>query len=100
MENQTLSIHRLVQAVQKDRMDHETRRHWAERVVRATDAAFPDHPQDVATWPQCLRYLDQVQACYTLIEDYAFLFSEAAAVLHRTGLYFLHHAFYALAEPL
>ena len=69
VEDHAFSIHRLVQAVQIDRMELEMQRQWAERVVRAVNDVFPD-PQDMATWPQCLRYLDQAQACHKLIEDY------------------------------
>ena len=55
---------------------------------------------DVATWPQCLRYLDQVQACHTLIASHGLLLAEAADVLNRAGLYLNEHALYTLAEPL
>jgi tetratricopeptide (TPR) repeat protein/nucleoside phosphorylase len=97
---QALSIHRLVQAVQRDRMERETQHHWAERVVRALNAVFPRDPQDLTTWPQCLKYLDQAQVCHALIEQYGFAFVEAASILNRTGFYLKEHALYALAEPL
>jgi hypothetical protein len=61
---------------------------------------FPPDATDVATWPQCLRYLDQVQACHTLIGYHMLLLAEAADVLNRAGMYLNHHALYALAEPL
>src|SRR5205823_10814863 len=38
---QTLSIHRLVQAVLEDSMDEPSRTLWAERAVRALEEAFP-----------------------------------------------------------
>jgi tetratricopeptide (TPR) repeat protein/nucleoside phosphorylase len=100
VEDHALSIHRLVQAVQRDRMKAEAPPQWAERVVRALNAVFPDHPKDIAAWPQCLRYLDQAQVCYALIEHYGFAFVEAANVLNRTGLYLDNHALYTIAEPL
>jgi tetratricopeptide (TPR) repeat protein/nucleoside phosphorylase len=99
-DDHTLSIHRLVQAVQRDMMKPEMQRSWAEWVVRAINDVFPEKPQDVTTWPQCLRYLDQAQACHTLIEHYGFDFVEAASVLNRTGHYLTDHALYAIAEPL
>jgi len=100
VEDHVLSIHRLVQTVQRDRMELETQRQWAERAVRAINAVFPDNPHDMAVWSQCLRYLDQAQACYALIEHYGLAFVEAASVLSRTGLYLDDHALYAIAEPL
>ncbi len=99
-ETRTLSIHRLVQAVQMDTMEPEVQCQWAERVVRAVNEVFPDNPHDMATWAQCLLYLDQVQACNTLIEQYTLQFVEAAHLLTRTGFYLSEHASYTIAEPL
>ena len=99
VEDRALSIHRLVQAVQRDRMEPEMHRQWAERVVRAVNKIFPD-PQNIANWPQCLRYLDQTQACYELIEDYGLTFVTAANILNQTGIYLDIRGLYALAEPL
>lgn len=99
-ENQTLGIHRLVQAVQIDTMEPEVRRRWAARVIQAVNEVFPKKPQDRATWPQCLRYLDQAQACDTLIEQYKLPLITAALLLNRTGFYLEKHALYTVAEPL
>jgi nucleoside phosphorylase/tetratricopeptide (TPR) repeat protein len=99
-ETKTLNIHRLVQAVQRDRMERGIQRQWAERVVRAVNDVFPQDPQNTADWPQCLRYLDQAQVCYSLIEHYGFAFIEGASLLNRAGLYLDNHALYAVAEPL
>src|SRR5262249_6688543 len=69
-EDRMLSIHRLVQAVQQDQMDAETQRTWSERVVQAVQVVFPQDPKDVGAWPQCLRYLDQVEVCNALIQHH------------------------------
>ncbi len=96
-----LSIHRLVQAVQMDRMESEEQRSWAQRVVRAVHMLFPADPKgEVATWPQCLRYLEQVQACDRLIQQHRLQLIEAAELLDRAGTYLREHASYSLAEPL
>jgi tetratricopeptide (TPR) repeat protein/transcriptional regulator with XRE-family HTH domain len=100
-ENHLLSIHRLVQAVQLDRMDPEEQRQWAERAVSAVNAVFPRDPKnEIATWPQCLRYLEQAQACDTLIQRWKLTLTEAGDLLHRIGNYLSEHASYALAESL
>src|SRR5581483_8032107 len=99
-EERMLSIHRLVQAVQMDRMEAQTQRAWSEQVVRAVQTVFPQDPKNVDTWPTCLRYLDQVEACETFIQHHQFLLPEAADLLDRTGSYFLEHAMYAQAESL
>ncbi len=99
-EDQMLSIHRLVQAVQMDRMEQQERHHWAERVVRAVNGVFPRESQDATTWSQCLRYLEQAQACDSLIQYHMLTFTEAADMLRRTGIYFVEHGLYTIAEPL
>lgn len=82
-----LSIHRLVQAVQMDAMQPEERQQWVERVIRAVHIIFPVDPRLVASRPVCLRYLEQAQACDTLIRQYDLLLPEAADILYRTGAY-------------
>jgi tetratricopeptide (TPR) repeat protein len=99
-EARTFSLHRLVQAVQMDVLDSEARHRWGERVVQAVNTVFPKNPKDVTTWLQCLLYLDQAQACSTLIRQYALLLGEGADLLNRTGFYLDKHALYAIAEPL
>ena len=100
-EDRLLSIHRLVQAVQVEHLSPQQQRQWAERLVRAIKAVFPRDPkEDVASWPQCVRYLDQVQACDTLIREQQLLLPEAAEVLGRAGTYLRERGLYTLAEPL
>ncbi|MFL5662035.1 MAG: tetratricopeptide repeat protein [Ktedonobacteraceae bacterium] len=95
-----LSIHRLVQAVQMDMMEPEVQRQWAERVIQAVDTAFPDNPQDIATWSQCRHYLNQAQVCNELMEQYALPSRKAASLLNRTGVYLTDNGLYTIAEPL
>jgi tetratricopeptide (TPR) repeat protein len=100
-ENHMLSIHRLVQAVQMDIMESGEQRQWAERVVCAVNAVFPRDPkEDITSWTQCLRYLEQAQACDVLIQQHSLLLSEAADLLTRTATYLREHGSYTLAEPL
>ncbi|GCF11469.1 FxSxx-COOH system tetratricopeptide repeat protein [Dictyobacter arantiisoli] len=99
-EERMLSIHRLVQTVQMDRLEVEMQRTWSEQVVRAVHALFPADTKDVATWPTCLRYLEQVEACDTLIQHHQLLLPEAADLLDRTGSYFLEHTMYTQAASL
>jgi tetratricopeptide (TPR) repeat protein/transcriptional regulator with XRE-family HTH domain len=99
-EERMLSIHRLVQAVQMDRMEAETQRTWGEQIVRAVQTIFPQDPKNVVTWPQCLRYLEQVEACDTFIQHHQLLLPEAADLLDRAGSYFLEHTMYTQAESL
>lgn len=96
-----LSLHRLVQAVQMDQMDSQEQHIWAERVICAVDALFPVDPKDdIESWPRCLRYLEQVQACDLLIQQYHLQLPEAAHLLNRVGIYLREYGSYNLAESL
>jgi tetratricopeptide (TPR) repeat protein len=99
-EDHLLSIHRLVQAVQMDKIESDEQRQWAERVIGAVNEVFPGDSDDVATWPKYLRYLEQSQACDALIQQHMFVLPEAAELLEQTGDYLRAHASYTIAESL
>ncbi|HEV2801144.1 MAG TPA: tetratricopeptide repeat protein [Pyrinomonadaceae bacterium] len=96
--NGTIEIHRVVQQVLKDEMDAETQRLWAERVVRALNASFPE--VEHRTWSLCEKLLAHAQEAAGLIGAYSFEFNEAARLLDETGCYCLELAQYGEAEPL
>ncbi len=97
-ETKTLNLHRLVQVVLKDGMDNQTQQQWAERTVKAVNAAFPR--VEYNTWSRCQACLPHALACAALIEQHTFTFPEAARLLDRVGGYLREHALYAQAEPL
>ncbi len=97
-EKGTLTIQRLVQTVLIDGMAKETKRHWAERAVRAVNRVFPE--VNMKTWPDCQRYLPQAQNCEELVKNYQLLFPEAGRLLYETGRYLFDRAQYAQVEPL
>jgi len=97
-KSKTLAIHRLVQAVLKDRMDENTQRQCAERVVLAVNRLFPD--AEFSTWSLCQRYLAQAQVCAVLIKQCRMKFAEASRLLHRVGQYLYQRARYTEAELL
>lgn len=92
------SVHRLVQAVLKDRLDENAQRLWAECAVKAVNQIFPE--VKTTTWSVCQRYLPQAQACTELIEQWEMRFVEAAHLLYQTGCYLRDRAQYAQAETL
>lgn len=100
-EDHLLSIHRLVQVVQMEMMEHEEQRRWVERVVCALNVIFPRDPREhIAVWPLCQRYLEQAQACALLIQHYHLQLPEAAELLDRVGIYLSERALYSVAEFL
>ena len=93
-----LSIHRLVQTVIKESMDHETQRTWAERTVRTVNAAFPEIDDSPGEKQQ--YYMPHVQECVMLITQYQLSFSEAAHLLHQAGAFLHFHGFYLQSQSL
>jgi tetratricopeptide (TPR) repeat protein len=49
----TITVHRLVQAVARQPLSGRAARRWAGAAVRALAAAFPDDSDDVGSWPVC-----------------------------------------------
>ena len=98
-EGRRLSIQRLVQALVRDGMEAETRRAWAERVVRAIARMFPA-PGDPETWYQGDRLVRSALVGAGWIEREGLEFGWAALMLNRAGDYLSERAQYAVAEPL
>lgn len=97
-DTRTLTMHRLVQVVLKDCMDEDTRRKWAERVLRAVHHVFPREVA-IGTWPRFgQRYLPHALCCIQLIERERMHFPEAAQLLSRVGAYLKDRARYTEAE--
>ncbi len=97
-QDNTLAMHRLVQAVLKASLDETMQQLWAERAVKALNQTFP--AVEYATWPQCKRLIAQAQACADLLRAYHLSFPAAADLLNRAGWYLREHAQYRQAEPL
>jgi tetratricopeptide (TPR) repeat protein len=95
---QTLTIHRLVQAVIRDEMDEQTQRHWAECAVRAVNQVFPS--EEAAPWPHSQRYLPQALVSQELITHWGLMLGEAARLLNSAGSYLKDRGQYQEAEPL
>jgi tetratricopeptide (TPR) repeat protein len=94
----TYSIHRLVQAVIRDRLGKEVGRIWAERIVKAVNSAFPS--VEFQNWHLCERLIPHAQAGDELIKKYDFEFMEAAFLLNQAGGYLDERALYSEAEPM
>jgi tetratricopeptide (TPR) repeat protein/transcriptional regulator with XRE-family HTH domain len=103
VEARTLNIHRLVQAVIKDRMQDDEEREWAERTVRVMNKVFPTQPfpvLDVASWPTSQQYVSHVQTVANLINHWRINSLESAQLIRRAGNYLVHRVQYLIAETL
>lgn len=97
-ETQSLSIHRLVQAVLRDTMDREAQRFWMERIIRGINRALPEAAYQ--TWEGYPRYLPHIQLCAAYCEEYALNLPEAARLFHDAAFYLMAHAAYEYAKEL
>lgn len=59
---QSLSFHRLVQAVAQDSLPDEAKLTWCRAALVAVNEAFPARSDDVRTWPACSRLLPHALA--------------------------------------
>src|SRR6266702_3335619 len=98
-DDNTVSMHRLVQPMLKVTMDYEIQRPWAEKIVQAVNQAFPSD-LDVETWPKCERYLPHAQACADLVKQYTLTSPGAGRLFNLAGYYLYIRALYEQAEPL
>ena len=95
---QTLTVHRLVQAVLRDSMASAVQQQWMQRVVHAVAAAYPS--PDFANWPRYERLLPHALACAIWIKQAPLVTPTAALLLNQAGYYLLERGRYGEAEPL
>jgi tetratricopeptide (TPR) repeat protein len=88
--DEALSVHRLVQRVTTSRCDNSDR--WINASVRLTSAAFPQHSNDVRTWPQCARLRPHAEALLVHLKDTAAETQPAARLLNQLGIYLQYRA--------
>lgn len=98
LRRKTFSIHRLVQAVLKDKMSKQERKLWSERTVQAVQKAFP--LVSYTSLIQCERFLSHALSCADLIERENMTFIRAGRLLHQVGVYLVVQARYKEAETL
>jgi tetratricopeptide (TPR) repeat protein len=100
-EHKILSLHRLVQLALQERMDEQTQRLWAERVVRLLNRNFPAlEILDESFNPSLLksqRYLPQAYVAASLITHWQMDFLEAGQLLARLDAYLDETAIYTQA---
>ena len=98
-QDQTLSMHRLVQAVLQDTLSEGEQRVWTTRAMLAIDAAFPE--VEFGAWSQCERLLPHALVCVAQVEDDGLIHRlEASNVLNKAGTYLRERGLHTEAEPL
>jgi tetratricopeptide (TPR) repeat protein len=96
-EAQTLSLHRLMQAVILDAMTQAEREQWEQQAIDLLEHVFPE--VEYATWRECERLLPHVLLC--LHRAGSAMKSPVLALLaFRAARYLRARGRYAEAEPL
>lgn len=93
---QTLSIHRLVQAVLQDAVEENERHTWAQRALCAVENVFAE--AEYAVWSQCERIVSHAIHVAESIEREQFSGPEPGRLLSKTARYLHQRARYAEAE--
>jgi hypothetical protein len=96
--SRTFSIHRLVQAVIRGKLDAADCRAYAERCIRAVNAVFPW--VEFPNWPLCDRLVPHALECARWVEEYDLVSPESGRMLNQTAYYLKERAQYAACEPL
>ena len=97
-QGDSLSIHRLVQEVARDRLGPDRVPEWLEIAVNLVKHAFSYDQYDMATWPRCSRLLPHALAVVAHAERYQVALAPAAAIWQRTGEYLREYGEYAKAR--
>ncbi|HYV07935.1 MAG TPA: FxSxx-COOH system tetratricopeptide repeat protein, partial [Blastocatellia bacterium] len=87
VENEKISIHRLVQAVIRHSMSEEAFKTWTEAAVRIVDSVFPQESDQVQTWTQCRLLLPHALSILSHAEGIHLSTYETAELLNQVGLY-------------
>ncbi len=100
-EEQTLSMHRLVQAVLLDTMTDTEREQWSTRVIKVLNAAFPEirTMTNYVAWKQGERLLPHTLLCLHRIEEASEPLT-LASLAYKAALYLRERGRYVEAEPL
>jgi tetratricopeptide (TPR) repeat protein len=99
-DGQTLSVHRLVQAVTGHQLDWKQERQWATGALHLLRTAFPARPEDPAAWPNYVRLLPHALAVTGHTTRLGVEPEITAWLLHQAGRYLTGRADYPQAREL
>ena len=96
LPDDAFKLHRLTQEVVKDSLDEEGRRAWAERVVRALDAAYPQ--PEFKNWKLCERLQPNAMPAAELARTYKLESAKAGRLFNQAGYFAQARGDYASAR--
>ncbi len=96
----TLSLHRLLQAVARDRLSDERKKKWAAAAAAIVNAAFPFDSDDVRVWPACAHLLPHALAVAGHADEYSVARDETVRLLNHVGNYLCGRADFDSAKSV
>ncbi len=94
----SVTLHRLVQLVARDRLSEAEQPRWADAALRLVNEAFPFESEDVRTWDACARLLPHAQAVTDFAEIWQLGPGVTSRLVNQMGIYFNGRAQYAEAK--
>jgi nucleoside phosphorylase/tetratricopeptide (TPR) repeat protein len=95
-----ISIHKLVQAVTRDKLERESQNIWATAAVDLINSAFKFDENDVKTWTKCSRLLQHALASSNFPEERGIALESTRNLLINTSYYLKNRAEYASSISL
>ena len=86
-EGDNVSVHRLLQAVARNRLPSKRRGTLAKAVVELLNDAFPQKSHDVRTWSQCAQLIDHALVAGHHAEDLGLASDALGRLLNQAGGY-------------
>jgi tetratricopeptide (TPR) repeat protein len=96
----SLSVHRLVQAVARDRLSDVDRKRWAEAAVQLVNKVFPYESYDFRTWAKCSILLPHALAAAGHSEELEVAHEATSRLLNQAGLYLRGRAEFSEAKSV
>lgn len=96
----TLFIHRLVQAVVRDRMTEEEKRTWAEIALHLVNVTFESYSENVKNWTECSRLLPHAFTVTRNAEELGVACEVVADLLNIVAAYLTDHGQFEKAEAV
>ena len=100
-QTNTLSVHRLVQAVVRDRLRTDERELWSQAAVQSVNASFSNEGlNNPKVWPQCAALLSHAMAVTGHADAMKVAMESVATLSSKMATYLQGRASYPEAEPL
>lgn len=98
----TITLHKVVQVVLKQRLSEVEQRDWSERVIRLMNQVFipEQNTLEIEQWPWCEQILPHVHLAIQYGKRWQLVSPELVSLLTKTATYLCQRARYTEAEAL